>query len=335
MSIKNKLSSSLLKKSDSYNHYKNESEKLSKDLEQELKKLKKEFETYKRNNDKINESNNYLLNNLFTDYELKPKGALKYMQDLYIDLLDFYVNICEKHDLKYWLDYGNLLGAVRHGGFIPWDDDVDIGMMRTECIKFNEIIDMEVKNYGLDDIISISKRRSIGNNRSLGFTQITIRENGSLYAGLDIFPCDYIINPTEDTEKQFKKAKKDYFKNLDDGMKKQEVIDIFYNELGCSYDKQEFFLPSVEGEAGTRAYPLKIFKTDKVFPLKTIKYGKKYYSCPNDTKYYLTELFGNEYMKIPPTIRHHTRIPHLKNQAGYEENFKRFSERLKAVNNQF
>lgn len=99
--------------------------------------------------------------------------------------------------------------------------------MRTDCIKFNEVIDMEVKNYGLDDIISISKRRSIGNNRSLGFTQITIRENGSLYAGLDIFPCDYIINPTEDTEKQFKKAKKDYFKNLDDGMEKQEVIDIF------------------------------------------------------------------------------------------------------------
>ena len=54
--------------------------------------------------------------------------------------------ICRKHSIPYWIDYGTLLGAVRHGGFIPWDDDLDIGMMNEDYKRFLSIAPQELPN---------------------------------------------------------------------------------------------------------------------------------------------------------------------------------------------
>ena len=335
MSIPNKIKSKILNNSDSYNYYKNKSNNLSDDLNKELNDLKKEFKKYKKSNDEIIKSYNLLFNKIFLDFEMKPKGPLKLTHDLCLKLLDFYVNVCKKHNLEYWLDYGNLLGAVRHGGFIPWDDDLDVGMMRVDILKFNEIIEKEVKLHNLDDIIRVRFARRIRETRSPSFTEVTINPGGAIYAGIDVFPCDYVVSPPENLEEDFKTAKKEYVKNVYNGMDKKDVIDNYYKFFNCSFEKQKYFLPSIEGPIGGKGYKVRVFETDKVFPLSEIEFEGKNYACPKDPKYFISRIYGDDYMKIPKVIRYHARMNDLKKQKNIEENFKIFSERMDKANSEF
>ena len=55
--------------------------------------------------------------------------------------------ICKRHDIPYWLSSGTLIGAMRHDGFIPWDDDLDIEMMRTDYLRLMEVLPGELPDW--------------------------------------------------------------------------------------------------------------------------------------------------------------------------------------------
>ncbi len=70
-----------------------------------------------------------------------PVGALERVQAIELEMLVAFDKVCEEHGLTYCLDGGTCLGAVRHGGFIPWDDDIDLGMPMEDFLRLAQIAD--------------------------------------------------------------------------------------------------------------------------------------------------------------------------------------------------
>ena len=75
--------------------------------------------------------------------EYEPK-TLKRIQKVQLEILEAFINVCEKYDLSYFMLGGTGIGVVRHQGFIPWDDDIDVAMPRTDYDKFLSVVDKEI-----------------------------------------------------------------------------------------------------------------------------------------------------------------------------------------------
>ena len=71
-------------------------------------------------------------------------GMVKRAWAAQLEVLEDVDRVCKKHGIRYFADWGTLLGAVRHGGFIPWDDDLDICMKRQDYTRFLEIAPKEL-----------------------------------------------------------------------------------------------------------------------------------------------------------------------------------------------
>ena len=122
---------------------------------------------------------------------------LRRIQQIETDVLCEVDRICQKHQIKYVLGFGTLIGAVRHQGFIPWDDDVDICMMRKDYERFKDICrtelnpkyfyqskDTDPEYYHLFDKIRVN---------GTVFKEDLIAEH-DIHHGvyIDIFPMDYV-----------------------------------------------------------------------------------------------------------------------------------------------
>lgn len=73
----------------------------------------------------------------------KATGGLRLLQLGCGKLLGEFNALCKEHNIQYWINFGTLIGAIRHQGFIPWDDDTDLGIMRDDLDKLNEIVQQD------------------------------------------------------------------------------------------------------------------------------------------------------------------------------------------------
>lgn len=127
----------------------------------------------------------------------KIESMMKRAWAAQIEVLEEIDRICQKYGLIYYADWGTMLGAVRHGGFIPWDDDIDIAMNRTDYMKLIEIGQKELGGKG--KILSIYTEETytqafmrVVNSDAISFNEDHLTKyHGCPYiVGVDIFPLD-------------------------------------------------------------------------------------------------------------------------------------------------
>lgn len=255
--------------------------------------------------------------------------TLDEMKKIEFDILKDVVKYCNLNNIRYYLAAGTLLGAIRHKGFIPWDDDIDIVMPRSDYIKFIQgYQDFADENYELS---------SIHNNKDHLFTFAKVYdrrtekiESGIVYntkniggVEIDVFPLDGVPKDQIKSDKFFKWQQR-WFKlysysvlkytksanHLKDAIKnlvitvcriigKNNFIRVI-NRRAMKYDfeSSDFIALSVAPYYGNRERMAKSNYLEQV----EVQFENEYFYAPIGYDEHLTNIYG-EYMKLPPLER--------------------------------
>lgn len=261
---------------------------------------------------------------------------LKKLQQVELSILEEFDMVCKKIGINYFLDSGTALGAIRHNGFIPWDDDIDVGMMRTDYNLFlKHAYDYLSKDFFLQTLdtdpacpclfakIRKNKTTFMENNK-VGMCMHT-----GIY--IDVFPFDYV--PTDEMKWSRMLSKIQMYKLLF-AIKKipsmQEKVSSFNTTVKCILRKaahivlqivpDSYFVNGIKNIqikfcGADREYvaPLfygkpKRFLTNIFFPTTKKQFEDKWFPVPNDYDYYLRVLYG-DYMTLPPKDKQVGHIP--------------------------
>ena len=221
----------------------------------------------------------------------KAEGPLRALQECDLELLKVFDVVCKKFDIKYWLNWGTLLGAKRHQGFIPWDDDMDVGVLREDYEKMLTILPNYLKEYGID-VCELPNRKMM----SIGFSFKHL-ETG---LWLDVFPVDF-SKESPNLLKKLNKYKKYYYKRKSDKSfdklkiesKKTKLIKQC-NDLDLDGSERIYFHGMEFDHVG-----LFFFEHSTIFPLNIISFEGYSFSCPNNVDKYLSTIYGKSFMKYP------------------------------------
>ena len=197
-----------------------------------------------------------------------------------LTILEEIHRICLKHGIAYWLDGGTLLGAVRHGGFIPWDDDIDIAMPLADARRFAEIAPKELrKGLVLQTPQTEPTREPI----------MKVRDLNSFYVeGTEDFSKCYSILHHSHRYSWRATAELFYFGA------KYAIYSLLW-KAAFALRRHDTYISNILINNG---YGI-MHRQDSVFPLGTIEFEGKQFAAPHNPDAYLTDLYRN-YMQIPP-----------------------------------
>lgn len=254
---------------------------------------------------------------------MNKETDLRKIQKEEIEILDEIVRICDKHQLTYFLVGGTCLGAVKYKGFIPWDDDIDLAMPREDYEKFIQIAIEEIKDQYFVQCPITDKEYCLGfmkirknNTTFIQEQEKNAKTNSHQGFSVDIFPLDY----TDNIDSLSIKINVVLAKNLTQTMlykkgykKINELMHPLISVLGLPFSvpklqkivsklmqkhnkKEHKYVGSF---AGAYHYKKDSFPYSKVFPYSLIEFEGKKYKTFNDSRWYVSHLYGENYMEDP------------------------------------
>lgn len=246
--------------------------------------------------------------------------------------------VCRKNNIEYFICAGTLLGAIRHEGFIPWDDDIDIGMTRD---NYNKFIKIAQKDLSKDFFV---QTKQTDPKYNIFHVPLKVRDNHSRIIGdkqydynegvfLDIFPMDYI--PSNEKKRAIQKnialllsssdsVLESSFKDLRLANKVLYPFHYFMAKIMPDRIKRKIVLSLLKLNGNDKEYIgygldsiwNVVFKTEDVLPIKEMQFDGMKVMGPSNPDALLLSEYG-DYMKIPPESERMTHFSHIEVSDEY------------------
>ena len=257
---------------------------------------------------------------------MEVQEDIKQIQKVIFEIFTQIISLCDKHNIEYFIIGGTALGAVRHKGFIPWDDDLDIGMTRKNYEHFLEIAkkelpkDLFLQNFNTETNTPFyfSKIRK-NNTKLVEYYSRNLKIHQGLF--IDIFPYDNMPDNASERKKHIKDV--NFWINLfiaktltGSSIPQKGIIGHskllirFILHYLLIFVSKNFLFNKIEKviqkynhtESEYKAYiklPNHKIRSNNLKQLKKIEFEGKLVSCSNNIEDYLSNCFG-DYMKLPP-----------------------------------
>lgn len=244
---------------------------------------------------------------------------LRTLQKCELDVLKEFIRVCNKYDLKYYVAWGTLLGAVRHQGFIPWDDDIDVCMPYDDYLRFKQVCKTELGTeyfyedwYAHHDYFLYWAKLRKNNTTCMTRREADLKIHWGV--GIDIFPLIKMDKPHLGLSKKIAKAflnlivQRAYFSYGEENTSKK-VKRVLYTIIPKSLDKRiinlcfhtmsraksdALFLYDFSESLERSCTMCSVFGEGKMYQFEDIMVNG-----PLNADAYLKQAYGDDYMVIP------------------------------------